>query len=85
MGSTSLFRCQQCGYHAEVSGGEDRGIRSRTRTVFCHNCRELTDIDHESSRCLGCRSRRVTDWVADDPCPRCGGVVDDEGLISFWD
>jgi hypothetical protein len=45
MGSLWHFRCQECGYHAEVSGGEDAGFYVKTRTVYCPACRELGDVN----------------------------------------
>lgn len=41
MGCTHRFRCQSCGYVAEVSGGPDSGFVVATQTMFCRDCDEL--------------------------------------------
>lgn len=35
--------------------------------------------------CWECGARELTDWTAGDPCPRCGGEMNNEGLIADWD
>jgi hypothetical protein len=45
MGTIFQFHCPECGYDAEVSGGDDRGMRSVTTTIMCATCEELRDIE----------------------------------------
>lgn len=44
MGTQFEFKCQQCDYQANVSGGEDFGFVLITQTVFCFDCDELCDM-----------------------------------------
>lgn len=104
MGSLYHFRCQQCDYHAEVSGGDDFGFFVKTRTVYCPTCRELRDInveyqgkrlmtpadldelrEEDLGHCQECGRSDVVNWLAGDPCPRCGGSVNNEGVACDWD
>ena len=104
MGSLYHFRCRECDYHAEVSGGEDFGFYVKTRTEFCPTCRKLRDInveywskdlmtpreqaelnDDDLGCCLVCGNHDVTAWSAGNPCPRCGGSMDNQGLAADWD
>ncbi len=74
MGSLHSFKCEKCGYDAEVSGGEDAGFEVATRTMVCANCRELVDVvvserkdlneDYAPipERCPNCRGDRVEPW-----------------------
>jgi hypothetical protein len=43
MGRTYCFECVRCGYRAKVSGGADRGFNLLVQTIFCRNCRALSD------------------------------------------
>jgi hypothetical protein len=44
MAQIRQFHCPKCNYHAEVSGGEDRGLDIYTQTIICHECKELHDV-----------------------------------------
>ena len=44
MGTTFLFKCNECGYKAELSGGKDSGFVALVQTMTCHNCNELVDV-----------------------------------------
>ena len=44
MGRLSEFGCEQCGYQAEVSGGEDAGWLILTQTMTCLNCKRVVDV-----------------------------------------
>jgi hypothetical protein len=101
MGSIYAFRCEGCGYGADVSGGPDVGFVLRTRTVYCPACRSLSDVptgpacegapdaadlDARSfDRCGTCGGTALSPWTRDDPCPRCGGLMADHGLVTLWD
>lgn len=37
------FKCTECDYVANVSGGRDRGFEWESKTVLCRNCKELGD------------------------------------------
>lgn len=45
MGTLYDFHCESCGYHTEVSGGEDFGMISATTTILCENCKKLFDVE----------------------------------------
>jgi hypothetical protein len=99
MGQLFAFRCDACGYKAEVSGGPDVGMAVATQTVSCAACKRLFDAvtsedpgnDTAPKVPLRCpRSRgakhRVSAWNGGDPCPRCLGPmrVTDDGTV-LWD
>ena len=44
MGGLFEFKCPNCGYQAEVSGGEDCGFFARTETMVCKNCLQVVDV-----------------------------------------
>jgi DNA-directed RNA polymerase subunit RPC12/RpoP len=44
MGSLYKFDCENCGYTAHVSGGEDCGMMTVVKTMTCNDCNELIDI-----------------------------------------
>jgi len=59
--------CANCGYSADVSGGDDYGGTSYVRTMSCADCKKLVDVvvgtdSHDEER-----RRRI------GRCPRCGG------------
>jgi len=98
MGQHHQFRCEACGYEAEVSGGEDCGFSVVTQTITCTKCKELVDVvvserpgDPKIPRLpLRCpRAKKVKHpvqpWTAGGPCPRCGTKMRDEGLRVLWD
>jgi hypothetical protein len=41
MGQLAQFRCDECTYEAEVSGGPDCGFSVRTQTISCATCKQL--------------------------------------------
>jgi hypothetical protein len=44
MGRLFEFGCEQCGYQAEVSGGEDAGWLILTQTMTCLDCKRVVDV-----------------------------------------
>lgn len=83
MGRLYEFKCEECGYQAEVSGGEDAGWLVVTRSMTCLDCRRVVDVvvgeshpgslgsdAHILGRCPRCRGRRVVPWGKSRPCPR---------------
>jgi len=42
-----MFRCPDCGYAVEISGGLDYGFTGVTQTILCKECKELYDISLE--------------------------------------
>lgn len=100
MGRLYEFGCGQCGYQAEVSGGEDAGFLLVTRTMTCLDCKEVVDVVvgesqpgslgsdiHILGRCPLCRHLRVVPWPNSRPRPKCGGTIKklDTGRVVFWD
>jgi protein-arginine kinase activator protein McsA len=98
MGEKCGYSCQDCGYSASVSGGEDVGMASQTDTGYCARCNELVDyvtkilIDNKRSEweitagvCETCNTPVKQKWQDGDPCPRCGGSFDETGQITMWD
>ena len=98
MGATSQFRCQDCGYSAEVDDGG--GFLVSTMTAYCRDCRELREItvarrknpsqewrrtSASAQSCPVCRGTDLTPWADGDLCPRCGGMMTNEGISMYWD
>ncbi len=44
MAQIRQFRCPNCDFRAEVSGGEDRGLEVYIQTVVCKECTEIRDV-----------------------------------------
>ncbi len=100
MGAWYLFECESCGYRAEVSGGDDVGMASRTTTVSCEVCRELYDVviseepwlagrpDDKNPGNLQCprsSEHRCSPWEHPGPCPKCGEQIRERGMTALWD
>ncbi len=98
MGYLYSFKCQSCGYYAEVSGGDDVGMMASTTTINCGVCRELYDVvvlsrsrartpARKEPQCPKVNTHPVTVWKHPGPCPRCGETLDldPEGPVVLWD
>jgi hypothetical protein len=101
MGRRYKFRCRQCQHTANVSGGEDRGRAVKTQTMWCEDCKSLKDVivgrlaspepleddEWESSQaqCSSCGSDALRPWARGEPCPNCGGTIEDRGVFMLWD
>ena len=97
MGALYQFTCGKCGYTAEASGGQDRGMRIEVQTVSCAECKALVDVvvrqdadavpKPRAARpvCPENRKHRVTRWTDGDPCPRCGEPMPPGVSIALWD
>lgn len=96
MGCHFDFVCPECGYHVEVSGGDDCGFIVRTRTVVCEECKRIVDVvtsktpwDDNSVaadgalECPACKGP-VHAWH-DNMCPRCGCRMNSGGPVVLWD
>jgi len=44
LGQLFEFSCKECGYQAEVSGGEDAGWLIFTQTMTCLDFKHLADV-----------------------------------------
>lgn len=99
MGSLQTFRCDACGYEAEIGGGFDYGMLSATWTVHCLSCRTLSDVlvsedPSEFSRdgwkperysCEKEPGHEVVLWSNPGPCPRCGKTLIPGETTMLWD
>lgn len=98
MGSTYEFKCADCGYAAEVSGGQDYGFCVETQTGVCPTCDDLVDYtkrlvssnldgidDFKPGVCPRCETPIARDWNVGDACPRCGGCCQRGPCIVDWD
>lgn len=96
MGHTYHFSCPECGYSAEVSGGDDWGFFCRTTTVRCIHCKIVADVvtsetpsDDKSVKsvtdlkCPNC-SGPVEKWDGLH-CPKCEGEMENQRLVWLWD
>ena len=100
MGTSYRFVCPHCGYHAEVSGGEDAGMTCLTVTITCMACRKLFDVMTRQlprwgedadwieveTQCPCSAGHKCELWTHPGPCPKCGTIMDreDEPFL-FWD
>lgn len=101
MGQLYSFDCPSCGYHAEVSGGKDRGFVAFTQTKVCQDCREVVDvligkanelstgqditIPKAKQECPSCEGHSLKVWKG-RVCPKCGEKMNkSDGAICMWD
>jgi hypothetical protein len=99
MGAVRIFRCEGCGYEAEIGGGLDFGLTAATWTVHCLDCRELRDFVVSNNlqevsgkdwkpkfyRCMKNSKHRVELWSDPGPCPRCGKTLTGWETTLLWD
>jgi rRNA maturation protein Nop10 len=81
MGANYDFRCGNCSLSAEVSGGPDSGMYAEWTTVWCPDCKSLSDATTASEdREAEAEYRRQTVALPDNlRCPRCWS----KGLRTF--
>ena len=48
MGANYEFQCEDCSLHAEVSGGPDEGMYASWTTIWCPDCKSLSDATTSS-------------------------------------
>ncbi len=97
MGTLYQFRCESCGYEAQVSGGRDCGMASRTDTILCERCRELFDVVTSEDaiserpereipiRCPRSFTHSCRLWTSPGPCPKCGATMVRGEETLVWD
>ena len=101
MGETYAFKCNACGYRADVSGGRDCGFVAVVQTMTCHNCNELVDVvigaygedgktaDAEMNLDMGicpkCKDSNVAQWDKRKSCPKCDGKMIKGKMSMLWD
>ncbi len=44
MGSIYEFHCEGCDYEFESSDGEDCGFTAHVHSMFCTDCKEITNV-----------------------------------------
>jgi len=99
MGQSYEFRCNACGYTAEVSGGTDAGMNVITETQVCNACTEVVDVvtgpspinqDYTGevaesvNKCPKCGSGNLQTW-SKRKCPKCGGRMRKGNRVVLWD
>ncbi len=97
MGSIFRYTCNTCRYTEDVSGGEDFGFFTRTKTGVCVCCNRLIDVviednwsDEEEKRkpprlCLHCKQLVNHWWTEGELCPICKGEMVNMKLVGLWD
>ncbi len=92
MGTIFKYKCSNCKYTDEVSGGADIGFFIKTKTGFCSQCNRLVDVVIEdkfapvSARvCPICEKDIKQWWVEGKPCPLCQGKMINMGCVLQWD
>jgi rubrerythrin len=94
MGQEFLFRCPDCGFETNVSGGHDMGMACVTQTYSCAECGGLFDFTvseapwafdpKDTPKTVPCRMARrpakhtATLWEHPGPCPVCGATLSRE-------
>jgi len=84
----SKYKCNACGYSADVWDGPDAALIATVDTRHCLGCKNLVEVpiefhggglignqDAEPSflnRCPDCNSTNVKPWDAKHSCPKCG-------------
>jgi hypothetical protein len=73
MGENYEFQCEDCSLHAEVSGGPDSGMYASWTTIWCSDCKSLSDATTASEdQEAEAEYRRRTVTIPDDlKCPKC--------------
>jgi hypothetical protein len=100
MGALKRFECSKCGYAAEVSGDFDGPMRAITQvTVLCEDCKVIGDItidpvpwgtdretiDVSRIQCPDSPDHIVNRWKHPGPCPQCGAMMEDRGVLVLFD
>jgi rubredoxin len=101
MGAYYIFTCPECGYKAEIVGGQDRGISACLQTMICMNCSILVDVHMgryeqdiqtgkeifipENGKCPECFGTNLEAWEKHGPCPKCVGVMKRGEMVALWD
>ena len=96
MATKSTYKCSKCGYTCECYKG--RGFFGQKISMVvcmrCHKVQPLTvggmiadvapSFSSEYGRlCPECMSDDIHIWD-EHTCPKCGGVMRDEGNEEFW-
>jgi hypothetical protein len=96
MGELFQFGCTNCGFNAQVSGGDDAGMSVSTSTIVCQSCRQLYDVvivnldddkgtKQHPPRCPKSGTHTVTRWNNGDQCPKCGEPLARGESVCLWD
>ncbi len=96
MAKVYKYRCEQCGYEADIYEG--RGFMGQHIVMVscpdCHNIEPLVvgGVIGDSAPsfnsivgrlCLQCGSDRIQEWDGHS-CPRCGKKMTPTGDAKFW-
>ena len=96
MSQKRIYRCESCGYEAEVYEG--RGFMGqRIESMTCPDCKNIIPLvvggvigDAAPSfnslvgrLCLRCGSDKIRKWDM-RTCPKCGGQMCMTGEHEFW-
>ena len=66
------------------------------QTFYCSECKNLFDMQvgtREKTwyqpgmdlQCRRCKTGKLIPWNWDDPCPKCGGRIESQGVTMAWD
>lgn len=96
MASKRKYRCENCGYEADVYEG--RGLfRQQITAMACNECHTIQNIvvggiiaevapsyrSEVGRLCLRCGSSDIRIWDK-RTCPKCLGKMSDTGEEEFW-
>lgn len=99
MGALEQYKCNNCDYFAQVSGGKDAGMLVLPNTVLCEKCKEIVDVSTKSTGGMeidkselniypNCNSgKHIKKWDTEErPCPKCDGKLGSSGEVTLlWD
>lgn len=75
---TDTMYCLSCHLLVDVSVGHCDDAPKVSRV---HETRE----DEGLGRCPKCLGSRLTQWRSGEPCPLCGGRIENRGVTADWD
>lgn len=90
------YRCNVCGYEAEVYEGRGT-FRQKITPILCKECHSIQNIvvggiiadvapsfrSEVGRLCLNCGSENFVIWDK-KTCPKCGGLMEETDDKEFW-
>ena len=93
MAELHLYKCKKCGWEIESpKDGTDILMFGGIASFICKDCNhvfvqsfEFGGDDETNTKCPQCGSANTTDWKPKDGCPKCGGELNNQGLVCMMD
>ena len=100
MGQSYYFECPSCNYSVTASDGVDCGFVAVVQSMICTDCTEVVDVligergkvfardictqEDKFYICPKCKKDHLSEWENKE-CPKCGQIMENEGLGILWD